>query len=995
MPISIYRNKFEHVHENIFFRKLALELIERYKYSKEQYAFIGNPVITDQDGLRVTPDALFISSSSFVIIDFKNYRGELDLPEPENFQIENWIINGNPVKGGNQKNPYVQLSKHKQKIGDYIIFNKAKFLSKESKFHTKFIDCVVSFTDEVRVNGRVPDEDKNWFFIADKDTVLSTLEDITATRISLRDGDLERLAHLFSTTLWNPEDKFKVVEEPELSKVIQYNLTPEQQNVVSEVEKFLENEEQQVFILSGSFSCGKTFLINHIINNLPKNTIKGYEVLAPNNRIARNVRKQVESVSTLYSYVFKFSEEIEVEVDEKGLEIESDNEGESEGELIDTKLIFNIRENKDPEPYLYIVDEAHHLTDSGFISDNIQFGTGYLLSDFLTFGNLAESKRKVIFVGDNYRLGYGIYEQSALCSSYLKSNYFLNCKEFEIPPYPPTNNNIVKQAFKIRGQIIKDQYNELELIDSDLVKVSKSGSHLKESMAKYFGNELYNTKILSYSNDNISQSNKWVRTNVLEKSNELESGDILLIENDVVVAPDDPFAVPQRIFKGEFAEVISVGNEIEPIIQPFKGRKPVVIKFRELRLKLIERNLEVSVLNNLNYWVSKDTPKEEYVAIRNYINKKIAKQIKEEQSSSEEWRVFRLSEKYLRLEKALEELRNRYNLGNQVKTKLKDAEAELKRIEKQFWKKRRIELNREIKFHDKYINALNLNYGYALTVHKAQSYKWKNIFFNLNPDGRGTSNKQYFKWVYSGIGCAKKRLFLINTPCITPYSKLEWKDNHNCIVKNENSDFFPFTEDTPISLIDKPESFEDKDEILYRFYCWLSKELASINVVVDSVLHHNYAEHYHIENSKGDRIKLIIYYDGQNRFKRHQIVKSTNDEFKKEVDEFLNMMKSNSITLYDSGLNFSDNIFKKLYGHIKSDLESKNIELVSVKHGKFSDRFIFRSVEDLLILDVFLNSEGFLTTVYPIKGNSASLYDELKIIFYDFINRNGKSITDS
>ncbi|WP_431156746.1 NERD domain-containing protein [Winogradskyella poriferorum] len=994
MPIKVYRNKFEHVHENIFFRKLALELIERYKYSKGQYAFIGNPVITDQDGQRVAPDALFISSSSFVIIDFKNYSGELELPEPENFRVENWTINGKSVKGGNQKNPYIQLSKHKQKIGDYIIFNKAKFLSKNSKFHTRFIDCVVSFTSEVSISGSIPNEDKNWFFIADKNTVLPTLEDITSTRINLSDGDLERLAHLFSTTLWNPEDKFKVDEEQDLKSEIKYSLTTEQNNVFAEVEKFLKNDEQQILILSGSFSCGKTFLINHIINNIPKNTIKGCEVLAPHNRIARNVRKQVESVNTLYSYVFKFSEEIEVEVNDKELEIELEND-ESEGELTDTKLIFNIRENNDPESYLYIVDEAHHLTDSGFISDNIQFGTGYLLSDFLTFANIEESKRKIIFVGDNYRLGYGSYEESALCSSYLKSNYFLDCKELEIPPYPPTNNNIVKQAFNIRGQIIKDQYNQLELIDSDLVKVSKSGSHLKESMAKHFGNELYNTKILSYSNDNISQSNNWVRKNVLNKNNELEKGDILLIENDVVVAPDNPFAVPQRIFKGEFAEVITVGDEIEPITQPFKGRKPVVIKYRELRLKLIERNLEVSVLSNLNYWVSKDISKEEYIAQRIYISRKIGEQIKEEKNSSEDWREFKLSQKYLRFENTVKELTDAEARGEQVKTKLKEAKADINRLEKQFWKKRRIELNREIKFHDKYINALNLNYGYALTVHKAQSYKWKNIFFNLNPDGRGTSNKQYFKWVYSGIGCAIKRLFLINPPYITPYSKLEWRDNHNCTVKNESSDFFPFTEETPVRLIDKPKSFEDKDDVLYHFYCWISRELASLGVIVNSVLHHNYAEHYNIENSKGDRGKLIIYYDGQNRFKRHQIVTSTNDEFKKEVDEFLTMMKSNSINLYNSGLNFSDTLFEKLYDHIKSDLESKNIELVSVKEGKFSDRFIFKSDDDLLMLDVFLNSEGFLTTVYPIKCNSASLYDELKIIFYDFIDKNGKSITES
>jgi len=44
-------------------------------------------------------------------------------------------------------------------------------------------------------------------------------------------------------------------------------------------------------------------------------------------------------------------------------------------------------------------------------------------------------------------------------------------------------------------------------------------------------------------------------------------------------------------------------------------------------------------------------------------------------------------------------------------------------------------------------------------------------------------------------------------------------------------------------------------------------------------------------------------------------------------------------------------------------------------------------------LDLFLNSEGFITTLYPIKCNSATLYDKIKMIFYEFIDNHGESIT--
>ena len=1001
MPIKVYRNKFEHVHENIFFRQLALDLTKLYENRKEHAVLIGNPVILDEDGNKVAPDALFLTSSSFNIIDFKNFEGDITLPATQNFEIESWKRGNIVVKGGNQVNPYIQLKNHKLKLGDYLNYHKSKFLSKASKFHTKFIDCIVCFINPVQLKGDIPELERNWFFIKDKNSILSALDDITSTRINLSDGDLERLAHLFSTTLWNPEETAPIATESEEQPVEQqYHLTDEQSRIFTEIQNFINNEEENALILSGSYSCGKTFLINHLIKNIPKDTVNGWQVLAPNNRIARNVRKQVESVGSLYSHIFKFSEQIEVPIESENEVNTEENSNEEEPELVDTKLIFNIRENNESDNVLYIIDEAHHISDASFISPTIQFGTGKLLADLLTYINTEKTKRKILFIGDKYRLGIGSYEESALCTEYLQNEYSLKCREIEIQPYPPTNTNILKQAFSVRNQIIKDQYNQLNLIDSDVVKVAKSNSNLAQAMRKHFSEELYNTKILAFSNDNIIESNNWVRSKVLNRNAELEKGDIVIINNNVIVAPDNPFAVPQKIFKGEFAEVLSVSNDTINISQPFKGKKPVQLYFRELKLKLVERNLEVNVLSFENYWNStaNEINREEYIAIHVYINQKVSNQIKEEKNTSEEWQEFVASEQYKTLKSEVEKLQQQYELDEKVKPLLEFSKKNLHKVEKNFWRNRRIEIHRDIVYHDKYVNAVNLRYGYALTVHRAQSYKWNHIFFNLNQgDDRGTDNKGYFKWVYSGIGCAKKRLYLVNTPQITPYIKMVWKDNHACVLQTDaKKEFFPFTDDTPIELRDKPVLFESVPDFLFNFYCWLSSELNTQNISVKNVDHKDYAVHYQLLGQKSEEAKLIIWYDSKNRFKKHSVVTSSPKEFGTQIDDFLNNLKSGEIIVTKScSAEFNDSIISELFNNINNALDVNGVSVISVAHQNYADRIILKKQEAIFIFDIFLNSEGFITTIYPIKCNNPELYDIVKTIFNEFIEKHGKPLAAS
>ena len=61
---------------------------------------------------------------------------------------------------------------------------------------------------------------------------------------------------------------------------------------------------------------------------------------------------------------------------------------------------------------------------------------------------------------------------------------------------------------------------------------------------------------------------------------------------------------------------------------------------------------------------------------------------------------------------------------------------------------------------DPYFNALQVKYSYAITCHKSQGGQWKNVFLEQPylPDGL---NRDYFRWLYTAMTRAKKRLFLI------------------------------------------------------------------------------------------------------------------------------------------------------------------------------------------------------------------------------------------
>ena len=71
------------------------------------------------------------------------------------------------------------------------------------------------------------------------------------------------------------------------------------------------------------------------------------------------------------------------------------------------------------------------------------------------------------------------------------------------------------------------------------------------------------------------------------------------------------------------------------------------------------------------------------------------------------------------------------------------------------------EINKKIK-EDKFFNALQIKFAYAITCHKSQGGQWENIFVDMGYFTDEMLDKAYLRWLYTAITRATKKLYLIN-----------------------------------------------------------------------------------------------------------------------------------------------------------------------------------------------------------------------------------------
>ena len=61
-----------------------------------------------------------------------------------------------------------------------------------------------------------------------------------------------------------------------------------------------------------------------------------------------------------------------------------------------------------------------------------------------------------------------------------------------------------------------------------------------------------------------------------------------------------------------------------------------------------------------------------------------------------------------------------------------------------------------------YFNALQVKFGYAITCHKSQGGQWQNVFVDQGYLTDEMINKEYLRWLYTGVTRAVNKLYLTN-----------------------------------------------------------------------------------------------------------------------------------------------------------------------------------------------------------------------------------------
>lgn len=460
---------------------------------------------------------------------------------------------------------------------------------------------------------------------------------------------------------WNMERYFR-------DEFIGYNLTASQRELVTQIEEFLKNDSEHVFILKGYAATGKELILKGLENYLRK-IERGMSLVTPTNKAAFCLDQSVDrSVSTIHSMIYEY---METKESEDGQPREA------------SKFIYRLRGNLDSIDHVYVIGESSLLNDEISDCKYLCYGTGKLLEDLMNFidPNAAGCRRKVIFIGDDTQMAPATSASSALTSSYFKAMYgdAFPVRIFQLTDVidEQLKNLILKNAVQIRHAIEKKRYNRLvfEQDTSTMIELDES-QFLPTYVKAYQAVEDNKPIIVASMNQTAKLYNAQIREQLFPGKTSVQPGDWIMFTKNVWIGD-------YRGFNGEFARVLAVKGSENKYID-FAGHS------RELRFRYVD----IEITNRYG--------EKEKLSCELFEN------------------LLDASGSVLPDDEWLEPLINTF-----------------------------------------YYPVVYAQYGYAITVHKAQGGVWNTVFFDTE-FYQNIKTKAGFKWLYTGLTLAKNRLYFTN-----------------------------------------------------------------------------------------------------------------------------------------------------------------------------------------------------------------------------------------
>ena len=384
---------------------------------------------------------------------------------------------------------------------------------------------------------------------------------------------------------------------------------------------------------------------------------------------------------------------------------------------------FNLNFNKQRDT-LFVVDEASMISNDSFSGGAGQFGSGCLLDDLMEYVYSGDNCR-LMLVGDRAQLPpVGEDESPALMADMISGAYGLDMYSVNLNEVlrQTAGSGILYNANVIRQMITHDEITQLPEICfkgfADIVMVP--GDELIESLAGSYSAVGYDeTMVVTRSNKRANIYNNGIRNMVLGREEELTPGDMLMVvrNNYFWTAQDSRNSQVPPQGSTDNGNPHSSSDSVQNISFIANGDRAKVRRVRNMQelygFRFADLLLEFPDYDNyeLGATVILDSLQSESPSLTH------------EQSEQ---------------------------LFNGVLADYADIPLKADRM-------------KHVRT-DKYYNALQVKFAYAVTCHKAQGGQWAHVYLDQGYMTDDMLTPDYIHWLYTAFTRATEKLFLVNWP---------------------------------------------------------------------------------------------------------------------------------------------------------------------------------------------------------------------------------------
>lgn len=561
---------------------------------------------------------------------------------------------------------------------------------------------------------------------------------------------------------------------------------------------------------------------------------------------------------------------------------------------------------------LFIVDESSMVGDAENKEGNLKFGSGRLLKDLIQFcglntKSLTVKKTKLIFVGDAAQLPpVGENFSPALSAEYLQKNYNLNAMLYDLSKVmrQAEGSSILARATEIRDAIFKNTFNEFNL-KPDQQEIEKVGVTVAlNKIVESLQNKRSSVAVV-YSNRTARDYNRSIRERIWGSANlAVQAGDTLLVNKS---------STTHNLSNGDLVKVLDVSHLPEQATINLKvkgeGTQAVNLYFRKVTVAYRDANGEIIKLFCF---------------------------ILENLLDSLERGVTPLEQRAL-----LVHFRQRHE-------GLSPKSNEFKQAIKQ----------------DPYFNALQVKYGYAMTCHKAQGGEWQQVIVDFD-SSFSARNSNFFRWVYTAITRASKKLLVINPPNFTTTSDLNWGTRKVDVQQTEVNRICDFKSDPDWDKF----SFNDSLTPLFSIHQQVRDTWKAQNIHIKQVKHMQFCERYTVERD-GKQVDVQYHFNSKYKITNVNILPGLQININL-AEETVSALKNISIQSQDNTTK-AESFIEEFLDKIKSALSETDIELTNFATRDYCVRIGFNRGSHHAQIDFHYNGKKKWTRAQEVGGIGSS-----------------------